>query len=95
MTRAELISRLTRAAHQHLTKREARIVVETFFKEVAAAMSRGDRVELRGFGSFWVRPRSAREGRNPRTGARVSLPDKHLPAFKQSKFLGDRLGPVE
>jgi len=94
MTKAELVSRLTQL-HPHLSRREVRFVIETFFKEVAAAMSRGDRVELRGFGSFWAKPRGARNGRNPRTGVRVSLPDKHLPAFKQSKLLGERLGPAE
>jgi len=94
MTKAELVARLTRV-HPHLSRREVRFVIETFFKGVAAAMSRGDRVELRGFGSFWAKPRRARNGRNPRTGARVNLPDKHLPAFKQSKLLGERLGQAE
>ena len=96
MTKAELVSRLMLTqANRYLTEREVRFVVETFFKGVADAMSRGDRVELRGFGSFWAKPRGARKGRNPRTGDPVNLPDKHLPSFRPSIVLGDRLGPVE
>jgi len=94
MTRAELISRLTQA-HPHLTEREARVVVATFFSEVAAELCRGDRVELRGFGSFWGRRRRARDGRNPRTGRRVNVPEKRFPVFRPIRLLGDRLGPTE
>jgi integration host factor subunit beta len=94
MTRAELISRLTQA-HPHLTEREARVVVATFFSEVAAELCRGDRVELRGFGSFWARSRRARNGRNPATGSHVSVPEKRFPVFRPSKLIGDRLGPPD
>jgi len=94
MTRSELVARLIEV-RPHLTDREARMVVGTFFNEVAAAMSRGDRVELRGFGSFWAKHRGAREGRNPRTGAHVSPPDKRLPAFRPSSVIGRRFGPTE
>jgi integration host factor subunit beta len=94
VTRSELVARLTRA-HPHLTEREARIVVATFFREVAAAMCRDDRVELRGFGSFWVRRLGARDGHHPGTGRRVSVPEKRFPAFKPSRLLGGRLGPPE
>jgi integration host factor subunit beta len=94
VTKTELIARLARA-HPHLTVREAQVAVETFFSEVAAAMARGGRVELRGFGSFLVRRLGAWDGRNPRTGAVVSLPERRFPVFRPSKMLGDRLGPAE
>ena len=92
MTRSELVARLT-LAHPQLTERQARIVVLTFFGQVAAALCRGDRVELRGFGSFWARSRRARNGRNPATGSHVSVPEKRFPVFRPSKLIGDRLGP--
>jgi integration host factor subunit beta len=94
MTRSELVARLAQA-HPHLTEREMRVVVATFFREVAAALRRGDRVELRGFGSFWARRLGARDGHHPGTGRRVGLPEKRFPAFRPSRLLGDRLGPPE
>jgi len=94
MTKSELVSRLIKV-HPQLTERQARIVVLTFFGEVAAALRRGDRVELRGFGSFWTRRLGARNGHHPGTGRRAGLPEKRLPAFKPSRLLNDRLGPAE
>ena len=94
MTKSELVSRLIKV-HPQLTERQARIVVLTFFGEVAAALRHGDRVELRGFGSFWTRRLGARNGRHPGTGRRVGLPEKRFPAFRPSKLIGDRLGPAE
>jgi integration host factor subunit beta len=66
-------------------------IVNTIFDEVTAAMARGDRVELRGFGAFSVKQRDARVGRNPRTGETVSVDEKHVPFFKTGKLLRDRL----
>jgi integration host factor subunit beta len=61
------------------------------FEEVTGAMSRGDRVELRGFGAFSVKKRDSRVGRNPRTGETVQVDEKHVPFFKTGKLLRDRL----
>jgi integration host factor subunit beta len=65
--------------------------VNTIFDEISGALSRGDRVELRGFGSFSVRKRNARVGRNPRTGETVNVDEKFLPFFKTGKELRERL----
>jgi len=65
--------------------------VNTVLEEIAAALERGDRVELRGFGAFSVRHRPPREGRNPRTGEQVSVKEKHVPFFKTGKELRERV----
>lgn len=90
MTRSELISRV---AHRYpeLYQREVERVVTTIFNEIAAALARGDRVELRGFGAFSVKRRDARTGRNPRTGDPVHVDAKAVPFFKTGKQLRDRL----
>lgn len=69
MTKPELVQRLAEA-NPHLFKRDVEIIVDTIFDEIAAALSRGDRVELGGFGAFSVKKRDARVGRNPRSGER-------------------------
>ncbi|MDX1421719.1 MAG: HU family DNA-binding protein, partial [Kiloniellales bacterium] len=66
-------------------------IVSTIFDEIADAMARGDRVELRGFGAFSVKQRGARVGRNPRTGAAVQVAEKWIPFFKTGKQLRERL----
>jgi integration host factor subunit beta len=90
MTKSELIQRLAET-NPHLHPRDAEIVVGAIFGEIAAALARGDRVELRGFGAFSVKHRGARIGRNPRTGDSVSVAEKHIPFFKTGKQLRDRL----
>jgi len=90
MTKSELIARLA-DKHPHLYRRDGERVVTTIFDEITAALVRGDRVELRGFGAFSVKKRDARIGRNPRTGAEVSVPDKAQPFFKAGKQMRDRL----
>lgn len=90
MTKSDLIKRLAEA-NPHLYQRDIERIVATVFDEIAAALGRGDRVELRGFGAFSVRNRSARVGRNPRTGAEVHVPDKSVPYFKTGKELRERL----
>ena len=90
MTKSELIARLA-AAHPHLYQRDVERIVTTIFEEVAAALARGDRVELRGFGAFSVKRRGARVGRNPRTGASVDVTSKYIPYFKTGKQLRERL----
>jgi integration host factor subunit beta len=90
MTKSDLIKRLAEA-NPHLYVRDIERIVATIFEEISAALARGDRVELRGFGAFSVRDRNARVGRNPRTGDEVKVPDKSVPYFKTGKELRQRL----
>ena len=90
MTKSELIMRLAER-NEHLLQREAERIVSTIFDEISAALERGDRVELRGFGSFSVKRRPPRIGRNPRTGETVRVEEKHVPFFKTGKQLRERL----
>ena len=85
MTKNELIQRV--AERTQLTKKEADLLIETIFKAITEALKRGDKVELRKFGSFRVRWRNAREGRNPKTGDPVTIPPKKFPFFKPGKDL--------
>ncbi len=75
------------AAVSGLTKEESETVVETIFEQITQALVKGDKVELRGFGSFRVRHRNARRGRNPKTGALVSIPRRRVPFFKVGRHL--------
>ena len=90
MTKSELIQRLAEQ-NPHLFQRDIERIVATILDEIAAALARGDRVELRGFGAFSVKYRSARTGRNPRTGESVSVAEKVVPYFKTGKELRERL----
>ncbi len=90
MTKSELIQRLAEQS-PHLYLRDVEKIVETVFEEITAALSRGDRVELRGFGAFSVKHRDARTGRNPRTGESVQVEAKSLPFFKTGKALRESL----
>ena len=90
MTRSQLILRLAEL-NPHLFHRDIERIVATVFDEVSAALARGERVELRGFGAFSVKSRGARVGRNPRTGEAVQVAAKHLPYFKTGKELRARL----
>lgn len=94
MTKSELIARIA-AANPHLFQRDVERIVTTIFEEIAVALARGDRVELRGFGAFSVKQRGARLGRNPRTGESVSVSSKHIPYFKTGKQLRERLNTDE
>ena len=94
MTKSELIARLAEA-NPHLYQRDVERIVSTIFDEIGAALARGDRVELRGFGAFSVKHRESRVGRNPRTGEAVSVSEKHVPFFKTGKLLRDRLNGAE
>ena len=95
MIRSELIQKISEE-NPHLFQRDVERIVNTVFEEIINAMSRGDRVELRGFGAFSVKKREARIGRNPRTGEAVSVDEKAVPFFKTGKLLRDRLnGLVE
>ena len=90
MTKSELIQRLAEA-NPHLYQRDVERIVTTIFDEITAALARGDRVELRGFGAFSVKQRGSRVGRNPRTGAAVNVASKHIPYFKTGKQLREKL----
>ena len=85
MTKAELIEEVSRVSD--LTKKHSEIIVDTVFKSVINALHRGDKIELRGFGSFRIRQRESRKGRNPKTGEKVDVPAKKVPYFKQGKEL--------
>lgn len=90
MTKSELIAMLA-ASNPHLRQPDAELIVSTIFEEISAALARGDRVELRGFGAFTTKRREARLGRNPRTGAAVSVAGKTVPYFKPGKELRERI----
>jgi len=90
MTKSELIAQLAEA-NPHLYQRDVERIVTTIFDEIAAALSQGNRVELRGFGAFSVKQRDARMGRNPRTGDAVEVDSKFIPFFKTGKQLREKL----
>lgn len=90
MIRSELVEKIA-AENPHLYQRDIERIIGTVFDEIIDAMSNGNRVELRGFGSFSVKQREARIGRNPRTGETVDVEEKHVPFFKTGKLLRDRL----
>jgi len=90
MTKSELIEKLSFASGT-LNKKEAELVVNTIFDSIGTALVEGDRVEIRGFGSFTVRERDAREARNPKSGEVVKIPSKKTPFFKTGKELKERV----
>jgi integration host factor subunit beta len=90
VTRSELIAELA-ASHPHLRVADVELIVATIFDQIADALARGDRVEVRGFGAFTVTRRTARIGRNPRTGEVVPVDEKAVPVFRTGKELRDRL----
>ena len=89
MTKAELIEEVSRVSD--LTKKHSEIIVDTVFKSIINALHRGDKIELRGFGSFRVRKRRSRQGRNPKTGESVEVPAKRVPYFKPGKLIREAL----
>ncbi|HEY8998638.1 MAG TPA: HU family DNA-binding protein [Edaphobacter sp.] len=91
MTKADLVDKVT--ALGDLTRRDGEVIVDTLFESVIGALKSGDKIEIRGFGSFRTRQRNARTGRNPKTGAKVDVPAKRVPFFKPSKELRDLVNP--
>lgn len=91
MTKADLVEKVTSLGD--LTRRDGEIIVDTLFDSVISALKSGDKIEIRGFGSFRTRQRDARTGRNPKTGAKVDVPAKRVPFFKPSKELRDSVNP--
>jgi integration host factor subunit beta len=90
MTKSELITYITEK-NPHLYQRDVERIITTIFEEISTALSRGDRVELRGFGAFSIKQRNARIGRNPRTGDTVKVSAKRVPYFKTGKQLRNML----
>ncbi len=93
MTKSELIESLTEA-NDILSKREAELIINTIFDGIGEALASGDRVEIRGFGSFTLRERDAREARNPKSGTVVQIPMKKTPFFKTGKELRERVNGI-
>lgn len=87
MTKADLIEEVSRVVE--VTRKESEVIVETIFESVVKSLRDGDKVEVRGFGSFRTRERRGRIGRNPKSGEKVSVPPKTIPFFKPSKELRD------
>lgn len=87
MTKAELIEEVSRVVE--MSRKDSEVIVETIFDSVVRALRGGEKIEIRGFGSFRTRQRQPRIGRNPKTGTRVEVPAKRIPFFKPSKELKD------
>jgi integration host factor subunit beta len=85
MTKAELVEEVSRVSD--LTKKHSELIVDTVFQSIIDALNRGEKIELRGFGSFRLRQREPRKGRNPKTGDKVDVPPKKVPYFKPGKEL--------
>jgi integration host factor subunit beta len=87
MTKAELIEEVSRVVE--MTRKDSEVIVEAIFDSIVKSLRSGDKIEIRGFGSFRTRQRQPRVGRNPKTGTRVEVPSKRIPYFKPSKELKD------
>jgi integration host factor subunit beta len=87
MTKADLIEDVSRAVE--MSRKDSEIIVETIFESIVKSLRAGDKIEIRGFGSFRTRQRKPRIGRNPKTGARVDVPARKIPYFKPGKELKD------
>ncbi len=93
MTKADLIENVSQAVE--LSRKDSEVIVETIFESIVKSLRAGDKIEIRGFGSFRTRQRNSRVGRNPKTGARVEVPAKKIPFFKPSKELKDLVNAGE
>ena len=89
MTKAELVDEVAKTTQ--LTKKHAELIVNTVFESIVNSLKDGEKIELRGFGSFRIRRRGPRIGRNPKTGAKVQVPSKRIPYFKPGKDLKELL----
>lgn len=87
MTKAELIEEVSKVVE--MTRKDSEEIVETIFDSIVGSLQKGEKIEIRGFGSFRTRQRQPRVGRNPKTGTRVEVPSKRIPYFKPSKELRD------
>ncbi len=93
MTKADLIEEVSRVVE--MTRKDSEVIVESIFDSVVRALRTGDKIEIRGFGSFRTRQRQPRVGRNPKTGTRVEVPSKRIPYFKPSNELKDLVNATE
>lgn len=93
MTKSELVEKIMEA-NGFLNRKESEMVVNIIFDSMATALREGDKVEIRGFGSFTVREREAREARNPKNGEVVTIPAKKTPFFKTGKELRERVNCI-
>jgi nucleoid DNA-binding protein len=93
MTKADLVDRV--ATEADLTKRHAAEIVDLILTEISSALKKGDRVALTPFGSFVVRARKAREGRNPKTGEKIKIAARKVPAFVSGKALKEAVGGIK
>ena len=93
MTKAELIEEVSKVVE--MTRKDSETIVETIFDSIVNSLHKGDKIEIRGFGSFRTRQRQPRVGRNPKTGSRVEVPSKRIPYFKPSKELRDLVNGAE
>ena len=91
MTKADLVGQVADAVGPSVTRRECGLMVDAFLDALKEALARGDGIELRRFGTFKVRHRKARTGRNPRTGETVEVPARDVPVFKPSRHLRSRV----
>ena len=91
MTKSELIKLLTKKNNKNLFIKDITVLIETIFDEISVALAKGDRIELRGFGSFSVRHRKARQARNPKTNEIVSLGERYSVYFRSGKELRERI----
>ncbi len=94
MTRSDLVNRLAKL-NPHLYHRDVVRIVDTILDEISESLARGDRVELRGFGTLGVKTRHARQGHNPKTGQAVAIATKYVPYFRSGKQLRQRLNSSE
>ena len=94
MTKSELVDRIVEA-NGMLTRKESEMVVNIVFDSMGEALRSGEKVEIRGFGSFTVRERGAREARNPKSGEIVNIPAKKTPFFKTGKELRERVDTLK
>lgn len=94
MTKSGLIERVA-ALTPHISKKDTEVVVNTIFDAMTDALKAGERIEIRGFGSFQVKVREAREGRNPKTGEEVFIPAKRTPFFKVGKELKEMVDDAD
>ena len=93
MTKAELIEEVSKVVE--MTRKDSETIVETIFDSIVNSLHKGEKIEIRGFGSFRTRQRQPRVGRNPKTGSRVEVPSKRIPYFKPSKELRDLVNHAE
>ena len=93
LTKADLIEEILRITE--LPRKESETIVETIFDSIIGSLQKGQKIEIRGFGSFRTRERRGRVGRNPKTGAKVEVPAKKIPFFKPSKELKDFVNSAE